>query len=167
LHPMIDSMLVEYQKNYHSYQAPRTLIFFKDLGNINLQIEIGSKEFDLNLTPINASLIMFFCDEETWEIHDLSKVTKISVENLSKRLNYWVNKKFLTIHENEEAPEEVYYQLVEEVESEQENEDEENEEDEMEEEVNIEVYETLIETMLTNFDTMDAEKIHSKKESKF
>jgi anaphase-promoting complex subunit 2 len=161
LHPIIESMLMEYQKNYHSYQAPRTLIFFKDLGNINLQIEIGSKEFDLNLTPINASLIMFFCDEETWEIHDLSKVTKISVENLSKRLNFWANKKFLTIHENEDAPEEIYYQLVEEVESEQENEDDENEEDEMEEDVNIEVYETLIETMLTNFDTMDAEKIHN------
>eukprot|EP01080_Neovahlkampfia_damariscottae_P008106 gene8106-12567_t len=160
LHPVIESMLEEFHCGYKSFQNPRKLIFFKELGNISLSIEIGSKEFDLNLTPLNASLIMYFCDEETWEIHDLSKKTKIEVDTLQKKLQYWVNKRFLIIHQSEENEEEIYYQLVDEVEDE--NEIIEDDEDEQEEEAaSIEVYETLIEHMLTNFDSMDPEKIHN------
>lgn len=150
IHPKIMEILDGIQKTYFGLKAPRTLLWYKEFGNIELTIEIGEKEIDINVNPLNASIIMYFLDQKIWSKDHLSK--KLNCD-ITKYIGFWLKKGFLIEREDE-------YEIVDEI-KDQIDEIDDNLQDNIEQEdVGIEVYESIIINMLMNFG-MDISKIHN------
>lgn len=150
LHPKIMEILDEIQKTYFGIKAPRTLIWYKEYGNIELSIEIGEKEIDINVNPLNASIIFYFLDQKVWNKDDLSKKMNCDI---TKYIGFWIKKGFLIETEEE-------YTLVDEIKDEVDEIDDHLQDIMDQEEVGIEIYESIIINMLMNFG-MDISKIHN------
>lgn len=44
-------------------KAPRRLIWFNEIGTIELQVELDGETISVNASPIHASILMHFADK--------------------------------------------------------------------------------------------------------
>ncbi|KAM3962548.1 anaphase promoting complex subunit morula [Aphomia sociella] len=78
-----------YTKSYEALKGNRTLDWKPHLGNVNIQIEIGSKKLDLTVSPFNATIIMHFETKPEWSLDELHQVMKVPVTVLRRKITYW------------------------------------------------------------------------------
>jgi anaphase-promoting complex subunit 2 len=158
LHPLIKSFCEEYSNRYQTLKSPRYLIWLKNAGYIEYELEFPSKTLTFSTTPLLSTIIFLFAEKSTWELYELSKKINMEENILKKKIEFWENKKIITREENGD---EVIYTIIEDFVQESIIEDDNMEEEEEEEEIEIESFEPLITHMLTNFDSMSAPKIHN------
>ncbi|GKY95160.1 hypothetical protein MPSEU_000479500 [Mayamaea pseudoterrestris] len=105
-HPRRQSELDAYAHEFERLKNPRKLIWFDQLGSVDLELDVievngdgasivVTKEF--NCSPLMASLITHFEDKLQWTAEELSDETGISQHVLEKRLMFWVNHRVLSI----------------------------------------------------------------------
>ncbi len=159
LHPVLLQILEKYERQFISLKAPRKLLWRNEMGLISLEVEIGSKKVDIEANPIAASVLLHFCDRDTWTITQLSKQLNLDYEQTERKIMYWVIRGFLRKGSSEEE-----FILVEELDdkhmlqmAEQELDEEMHHGDENE----LKVYESIIINMLTNMEVMSLDKIHN------
>lgn len=95
LHPVIVHLLAQYEKEFKILKAPRRLVWLYELGKISFSIEVGDQEVDIEANPVASSVLLYFCDQETWSIDDLAEVMELDAEQIEKKIIYWLMRGFL------------------------------------------------------------------------
>ncbi len=78
-----------FMKSYETFKGNRTLIWKNNLGVVNLVIEVGGKNLELNVTPIQAAIIVKFQEKDTWSLQELSQSLKMCSTALRKKVHFW------------------------------------------------------------------------------
>jgi len=174
-HPSIERKLDEFSWEYSRLKNPRRLVWMKQLGSVELEVEAYEHDEDgelvshtkeVSCTPAQATLLHYFEDTPKWTASDLSMQTEMPEDVVRKRMGFWVNQRVL---HSKRRGDDVLYTLISASEADaldqsfqQEEEDEEgavslgaHAEEEMK------VYESYIFGMLSNLKQLNLERIHS------
>lgn len=157
-----------YTKSFEALKGNRTLNWKPHLGNVNIEIEIGTKKLDLVVSPFNATLIMHFQNKPEWALDELHKVMKVPITILRRKITYWqsmglISEKstdFFVLVDNSNSKSSIPTNQVQEMICE----DEETESvmtsahDQREKE--LQVFWSYIVGMLTNLDSLPLDRIH-------
>ncbi|XP_077299821.1 anaphase promoting complex subunit morula [Arctopsyche grandis] len=85
----VKTQLEIYTKAFEALKGNRTLNWKPHLGTVNIEIEIGDKTMDLNVSPMQATIIMHFQEKPEWYLDDLSQVMKVPATVLRRKMTYW------------------------------------------------------------------------------
>jgi len=81
-----------YSEKFGVLKAARTLDLKAQLGTVSLTLELDSgTEAECTVSPVLATIISHFSDEETWTLKDLSAKMQVTTSVLEKRISFWVN----------------------------------------------------------------------------
>lgn len=116
-HPKMQYMLDVFGKEYARLKNPRVLLWFHQLGTVDLEAEVVEpngqtfvKEF--NCSPLLATLLSHFEDKPEWTAVDLSNETGIPEHLIQKRMSFWINQRVIrlvtTAGTSTEPPHPVY-----------------------------------------------------------
>lgn len=101
-HPKMQYMLDIFGKEYARLKNPRVLLWFHQLGTVELEAEVVQdngktivKEF--SCSPVLATLLAHFEDKPAWTVADLSNETNLPEHLIQKRMAYWVSQKVLRL----------------------------------------------------------------------
>jgi anaphase-promoting complex subunit 2 len=180
-HPRIQSLLDQFSTEYAKYKNPRRLVWFHQLGQVQVELNvteegadgellISTKEF--TCTPLQATLISHFEDNDGyWTATDLSNETSVSEDTIKKKMNFWINNNVIKAFRHPEGG--VAYQLRSYQDSHsiiegQNSSDMYDDDDEgfavslsVQEEEEIKAYESYIVAMLSNLGQLPLERIHN------
>ena len=95
LHPNVESALDAFSLEYKRMKQPRSLLWQKCLGSVQLELAIGeegeTREF--TVSPLHASLIMFFSEREVWTLTELAEAVGMPPQmraQLKRHMHRWV-----------------------------------------------------------------------------
>lgn len=114
-HERIQSEVDEFSAAYGRLKNPRQLVWFPQLGTVDLELEVFSEEDkkplirSFSVSPLLATLVLHFEDRPEWTSHALSNETGLSEHVILKRMAYWVGQRVVHILRNEKGV--VTYQL--------------------------------------------------------
>merc|ERR1711957_697011 len=105
-HPRIQPLLDQYSLEYAKYKNPRRLVWFSQLGQVQLEIDVIDEETgevittNFTCSPLQATLISHFEDNDGfWKVSDLSNETGVSGDIIRKKIGYWINHRVIkTVH---------------------------------------------------------------------
>ncbi|KAL7507453.1 hypothetical protein ACHAXN_004943 [Cyclotella atomus] len=172
-HDRIQSQLDSFGEEYAKLKNPRRLVWMKQLGHVELEVEVYETDKDGNVvshvkevkcTPAHATLLAHFEDSTFWTVENLAIETEMPDELVRKRMGFWVNQRVVQEYRGG-------YSLVSAQDanaSEQSFVDHEDDHHEhvvsfgadQEEEI-LQVYESYIVGMLSNLGRIPLEKIHT------
>lgn len=97
-HPRIQPLIDQYSLEYAKYKNPRRLVWFSQLGQVQLEIDVIDEETgetmtkDFTCSPLQATLISHFEDNGgRWKVSDLSNETGVAEDIIRKKIGYWIN----------------------------------------------------------------------------
>ena len=105
-HPRIQAELDQYSTEFCRLKNPRRLIWLNQLGTVQLELCVADEDDDgtptletreFNCSPLLATLISHFADQEIWTSEDLSNETGIAEHIIQKRMGYWVSNRVVKI----------------------------------------------------------------------
>jgi anaphase-promoting complex subunit 2 len=176
-HPNIKSRLDEFSIEYAKLKNPRRLVWMKQLGSVELEVEAYEEDEDGNVvshvrevscTPAHATLLAHFEDRAAWTSGELSIETEMTEEAVRKRMGFWVNQRVVRC--NHQRGGDMIYTLMSVRDAEDANDQSFQHDDEDQEravsigaheEEEMKVYESYIFGMLTNLGQLPLERIHS------
>lgn len=171
-HDRIESQHDRFGNEYAKLKNPRRLVWMKQLGHVELEVEVYEKDKDghieshtkeVKCTPAHATLLAYFEDKPFWTVENLAIETEMPDEVVRKRMGFWINQRVIQEHRGGYALISAYdanaaeHSLVD-------HEDEDHEHavsfgaDHEEE---MQVYESYIVGMLSNLGQIPLEKIHT------
>lgn len=177
-HPTIKSKLDEFSVEYAKLKNPRRLIFMKQLGSVEIEVEAYEKDADGNIvshikevtcTPAHANLLAHFEDRSEWTSKALSIETKMSEDVVRKRMGFWVNQRVVQSRRLRDG-DDIMYSLVSVSEASDANDTSfQQDDDALEHAVSIgahaeeemKAYESYIIGMLKNLGQLPLDRIHS------
>lgn len=175
-HPRIQSKLDQFSAEYAKLKNPRRLVWMKQLGMVELEVEVYEKDEDGNLvthakdvscTPAHATLLSHFEDRSEWTSAMLSDETEMPEDMVRKRMGFWVNQRVIT---SKHVGDNVHYTLISASEADSNDQSFTHHEDEDQEqavsigrakEEEMKAYESYIVGMLTNLGQLPLDRIHS------
>ncbi|KAG2386962.1 hypothetical protein C9374_001997 [Naegleria lovaniensis] len=158
LHPFVEQLMEEYASQYNAIKAPRKLLWEKQLGSIDFDIEIGGEVVSfVDIHPISASILFHFSDRNEWSMREMCELMNVDEKQFQKRISTWTKRGIIV--ENGDS-----LKLVDSLSSlntqvEDDNMDESSAVQNPEEAMRV--YQDLIIGMLNNFDSMPLSKIHN------
>lgn len=78
-----------YTKSYESFKGNRTLLWRPTNGKVCLEIEIDGKTMPFSVTPIQATIIMYFEEQKEWNVNLLAAKMKITPLLLKRKIMFW------------------------------------------------------------------------------
>jgi len=174
-HPRIQSKLDQFSIEYAKLKNPRRLVWMKQLGTVELEVEAYEKDDDGNLvshvkevscTPAHATLLAHFEDKGEWTSEELSNKTEMPEDMVRKRMGFWVNQRVV---ESNRSGEDIIYSLISVSDADANDQSFQHDEEDQEQAVSIgaheeeemKVYESYIVGMLSNLGQLPLERIHS------
>ncbi|KAG9510352.1 Anaphase-promoting complex subunit 2, partial [Fragariocoptes setiger] len=91
----IEKAISTYTTAYETIQGSRTLCWKHHLGQVNLGLEIGGREYEFNVTPLHASIIYHFENRDTWRLSELAQDMNLPVTTLKQKLQLWIDRGIL------------------------------------------------------------------------
>jgi len=177
-HPTIKSKLDEFSVEYAKLKNPRRLIFMKQLGSVEIEVEAYEKDADgsivshskeVTCTPAHANLLAHFEDRSEWTSKALSIETKMSEDVVRKRMGFWVNQRVVQSRRLRDG-DDIMYSLVSVGEASDPNDTSFQQDDDAQEhavsigahaEEEMKAYESYIIGMLKNLGQLPLDRIHS------
>uniref|UniRef100_K3X5T3 Anaphase-promoting complex subunit 2 n=1 Tax=Globisporangium ultimum (strain ATCC 200006 / CBS 805.95 / DAOM BR144) TaxID=431595 RepID=K3X5T3_GLOUD len=162
LHPKVSSDIDEYKKSYEVLRNPRSLAWNPSLGSVQLSIELQGVERDFSVSPLQASIVLHFEDQDQWEVEALAAKLEISDDLLLKHTSVWINHGLLTFSPDRKVLiavtsfQDARYDndaLMEEMETAVSSDAQEAED--------LQMLETYIVGMLSNFGSLPIQRIHN------
>lgn len=68
----------------------RTLSWKHTLGLVTMDVELADRTLSVAVTPVQAVVLLYFQDQATWTLEELSKVVKMPVALLRRRMSVWL-----------------------------------------------------------------------------
>jgi anaphase-promoting complex subunit 2 len=92
VHHRMQGHLEHFSKEFGKIKNPMQLIWFRQLGTVQIQIQFGDEDpREFQCSPLQATVIAHFEDKDTWTACDLSNETGVPVDTLKRRMAYWQN----------------------------------------------------------------------------
>lgn len=170
-HPRIQAKVDEFSDEYHKYKTPRKLVWFQQLGQVELELdvieengEVSTKEF--SCSPIHATLITHFEDNGgVWSARELSDETGLSEDIIRKKMSYWVNNNVVSFTR---SGNQAIYELISSEDDFQNSHDSFYDDEDAplvslgaKEEEEWQTFESFIMGMLSNFGSLPLDRIHN------
>ncbi|KAF4042388.1 Anaphase promoting complex (APC) subunit 2 [Phytophthora infestans] len=143
LHPKVSKDIDAFKDAYHVLRNPRSLEWNTSLGSVQLSIELEGEEREFNVSPLQATMILYFEEKDRWSVEELATKLEISADVLLKHVSLV---SFQDTRCNDDS-------MVEELETAVSS-DAQAEED-------FKVLETYIVGMLSNFGSLSIQRIHN------
>jgi anaphase-promoting complex subunit 2 len=105
-HPRIQSSLDKFSMEYAKYKNPRRLVWFHQLGQVELELDVVEDDGQVVTTqftcsPLHATLISHFEDGDgCWTSTDLANETGVPEETIKKKMGYWINQNVVRVSRN-------------------------------------------------------------------
>ncbi len=185
-HPRIQEKIDQFSIEYAKLKIPRRLIWMKQLGTVQLEVEVYEEDEDdgvltshvkeVTCTPAHATLLAHFEDKDRWTVEELVTETGMSEDLVKKRMGFWINQRVV---QTTRSSSDLVYSLpsVEHVANvsdrgsadHREHDDDDHDDPTREqaislsahEEEEIKTYESYIVGMLSNLGQLPLERIHS------
>lgn len=87
--PAVQAALDRYTKAFEAVKGNRTLHWKPHLGQVDLEVDTGSRVLQLSVSPIHATVIYLFQDKARWTLDELSGATHVSGTMLRRKLALW------------------------------------------------------------------------------
>ncbi|KAL3775269.1 hypothetical protein ACHAW5_010907 [Stephanodiscus triporus] len=174
-HPLIRSKLDEFSIEYAKLKNPRRLVWMKQLGSVELEVEVYEEDEEGNVksrvkevwcTPAHATLLAHFEDRSAWTSSALSVKTDMPEEAVRKRMGFWANQRMVRCGHQRDG--DVIYTLMSVGDADASDLSFHDDEDQeravsigAHEEEEMKVYESYIFGMLTNLGQLPLDRIHS------
>ncbi|CAI5736176.1 unnamed protein product [Peronospora destructor] len=91
LHPSILKKIDAFTKSYHILRNPRSLNWSPSLGSAQLSIELEDEEREFTVSPLQATIILYFEDKDRWTVEELAAKLEVSDDVLLKHVSVWVS----------------------------------------------------------------------------
>ncbi|XP_025843751.2 anaphase-promoting complex subunit 2 [Vulpes vulpes] len=161
----IREALEVYCKKYEKLKAMRTLSWKHTLGLVTMDVELADRTLSVAVTPVQAVVLLYFQDQATWTLEELSKVVKMPVALLRRRMSVWLQQGVLREEPSgtfsvveEERPQDRDSMVL--IDSDEESDSGmASQADQKEEELLL--FWTYIQAMLTNLESLSLERIYS------
>ncbi|CAH1119635.1 unnamed protein product [Phaedon cochleariae] len=89
LHAKLQSQIASYVKGFETLKGSRTLCWKNHLGFVDIELEMADRTLNLSVSPVHATIIMYFQDKSTWELEELSKVMQCPPTVLRRKIGFW------------------------------------------------------------------------------
>ena len=174
VHPRVQEQLDVFSVEYAKIKNPRRLIWFNQLGAVQLELEVEEMDEDghvtthikeFNCSPVHATLIHHFEDKCRWTALDLSNEISLSEAIVRKKMSFWVSNGIVKIVKSGEDGD-TEYELASAANNTNSNmeEDDENEgftTTQTNKNEEMKVYESYVLGMLANLGQLPIERIHN------
>ncbi|KAK5642898.1 hypothetical protein RI129_009065 [Pyrocoelia pectoralis] len=91
LHPKVLSQMEAFTRSFETLKGNRTLSWKNHLGVVDLEIELKDRTLKLSVTPIHATILMHFQDQDDWSLERLSRTIHIPPIILRKKIRFWLS----------------------------------------------------------------------------
>ncbi|POM78930.1 Anaphase-promoting complex subunit [Phytophthora palmivora] len=91
LHPQVSKDIDEFKNAYHVLRNPRSLDWNPSLGSVQLSINLEGEEREFTVSPLQATIILYFEEKDRWNVEELAAKLEISDDLLLKHVSLWVN----------------------------------------------------------------------------
>eukprot|EP00069_Balaena_mysticetus_P021841 bmy_13872T0 len=154
-----------YCRKYEKLKAMRTLSWKHTLGLVTMDVELADRTLSVAVTPVQAVVLLYFQDQASWTLEELSKVVKMPVALLRRRVSVWLQQGVLREEPagtfsvvEEERPQDRDSMVL--IDSDDESDSGmASQADQKEEELLL--FWTYIQAMLTNLESLSLERIYS------
>jgi len=86
----VQAAMESYSAIFEDQKKPRYLKWKPTLGTVKMDIELEDRTLkDVETTPINATIIHHFSEQDVWAVEELASVMDISVERLRSCASFW------------------------------------------------------------------------------
>lgn len=96
-HSQIQGPLDEFAAEFGQLKNPRQLIWYPQLGNVDLELEVDGVTKNFSVAPLLATLITHFADQECWTARALSDETGVPMTTVQQKLQYWIHQGILQL----------------------------------------------------------------------
>ncbi|CAD5113185.1 unnamed protein product [Dimorphilus gyrociliatus] len=91
LPPEIENRFEEFTNDYQKVKEGRTLKWHKQLGTINMRLELGDKSLNVAVSPAHSALLhLFTVKDEPWSLGDLARESGMTSAAVKRRMNLWL-----------------------------------------------------------------------------
>lgn len=143
----------------------RTLSWKHTLGLVTMDVELADRTLSVAVTPVQAVVLLYFQDQASWTLEELSKAVKMPVALLRRRMSVWLQQGVLREEPagtfsvvEEERPQDRDSMVL--IDSDDESDSGmASQADQKEEELLL--FWTYIQAMLTNLESLSLERIYS------
>jgi len=103
-HTKIQTKLDAFSNEYYRLKNPRKLVWLDQLGTVQLELDVidldgTQKTKEFTCSPVHATLISSFEDQDEWSVEDLCLHLELADEHaMAKKLAFWVNQRVLMIN---------------------------------------------------------------------
>uniref|UniRef100_A0A8D1PB90 Anaphase-promoting complex subunit 2 n=2 Tax=Sus scrofa TaxID=9823 RepID=A0A8D1PB90_PIG len=161
----IREALEVYCRKYEKLKAMRTLSWKHTLGLVTMDVELADRTLSVAVTPVQAVVLLYFQDQASWTLEELSKAVKMPVALLRRRMSVWLQQGVLREEPagtfsvvEEERPQDRDSMVL--IDSDDESDSGmASQADQKEEELLL--FWTYIQAMLTNLESLSLERIYS------
>ncbi|CAH0480053.1 unnamed protein product [Peronospora belbahrii] len=91
LHPTVSKRIDAYTESYHVLRNPRSLNWNASLGSVQLSIDMQGEEREFTVSPLQATLILYFEERDRWTVEELAAKLEVSDDVLLKHVSLWLN----------------------------------------------------------------------------
>ncbi|KAF4323199.1 hypothetical protein BBO99_00002780 [Phytophthora kernoviae] len=91
VHPSMSKGIDAFKDAYHVLRNPRSLEWNPSLGSVQLLIELEGEEREFTVSPLQASIILYFEEKDRWSVDELSAKLEVDDDLLLKHTSVWVN----------------------------------------------------------------------------
>ncbi|DBA04288.1 TPA: hypothetical protein N0F65_002050 [Lagenidium giganteum] len=91
VHSIVEKKIEEFKKAYQVLRNPRSLNWNPSLGSVQLSIELSGETRSFTVSTIQATIILHFGDQDTWNLEDLATTMGLTEDALHRHISFWVN----------------------------------------------------------------------------
>ena len=157
----LQNILDTYTAQYKVFKQSRSLEWYPTLGRLNMTIELADRTLQLEVTPLQATLLYHFQKQSIWTLFPLVTALDVDEDSTRRALLFWTSHgiiqekdrdtfRLLEKHDESAHPIVLAPEAMSIVQSAEEKSAEE-----------LRVYWSFIEGMLTNLGTLPLDRIHS------
>ncbi|KAF5398952.1 Anaphase-promoting complex subunit 2 [Paragonimus heterotremus] len=84
-----------YERVFQRLKGNRTLQWMHKLGLVNMDLELGDRKMQLDVTPLQASIAHLFTRKRAWSLRDLAQELETHVSNIRQSLHAFVQLGFI------------------------------------------------------------------------
>ncbi|CAH8435157.1 unnamed protein product [Dicrocoelium dendriticum] len=102
-----------YERSFQKFKGNRTLQWMHKLGLVNIELELGDRKVQMDVTPLQASIGYLFTTRRTWSLRDLAQDLETQVSTVRQALHIFVQSGFIHQCPTPEASSDVRAELFE------------------------------------------------------
>jgi len=90
LPPPVEEAMACYAASYEALKAPRKLLWRRNAGAVTLQLALGGERRAFSVSALQAALVWRFSERDSWRLEELATALKLPVAVAQAATSFWV-----------------------------------------------------------------------------